>query len=176
MSDASAQNRSLPNVLLVHDNHEWGYEIRRPEVWYERPLDMESGTGLVFTPDPIETDVALSVEIQDLGTEVTPDDLPDLVAAFLAGLDAVPGSYVEQHQAFANEFAIGIDAVQTYDGETGERSKRWIKLLYKGSVQARVIAQAPTVEEYDRLRPLFAPCMSTFMLHDRRPPPDQSSA
>jgi hypothetical protein len=122
----------------------------------------------------VDTATALSVEVQDLGTEVTPDDLPDLVEAFLSGLDAVPGSYVEQQQAFANEFAIGIDAVQTYD-EAGARRKRWIKLLYKGSVQARVIAQAATVAEYDRLRPLFAPCMTTFMLHSRFKP-DPSSA
>jgi hypothetical protein len=141
-------------------------------------LDVEDGYGLIFTPDPEDTTTALSVEMRDLGTEVTPDDLSDLVQAFLAGLDAVPGSYVEQHQAFANEFAIGIEAVQTYDGPDGpndQRRKRWIKLLYKGSVQARVIAQAATVEQYDRLRLLFAPCMTTFMLHSRWPPPDPGS-
>jgi hypothetical protein len=165
----------LPNVLLVHDNHDWGYEIRRPEVWHERPLDVDDGQGLIFTPDPEDTSTALSVEVRDLGTEVTSDDLPDLVQAFLAGLDAVSGSYVEQHQAFANEFAIGIEAVQTYDspeGPNGQRRKRWVKLLYKGSVQARVIAQAANIEEYDRLRPLFAPCMTTFMLHSRWSPPN----
>jgi len=97
---------------------------------------------------------------------VTADDLPDLRQAFLAGLEAVPGSYIEQQQSFANEYAIGIDAVQTYD-EDGVRRKRWIKLLYKGSTQARLIARAPSVEAYDRLRPLFAPCMTTFMLAAR---------
>jgi hypothetical protein len=133
---------------------------------------------VIFTPDPVDTATALSVEAQELGTEVTPDDLSDLVAAFLSGLDAVPGSYVEQHQAYANEYAIGIDAVQTYDDPGGPddsgtvRRKRWIRLLYKGSLQARVIAQAATVEEYERLRPLFAPCMTTFMLHSRVLSPD----
>jgi hypothetical protein len=128
---------------------------------------------VIFTPDPVATDTALSVEVHDLGTEVTPGDLSDLVAAFLSGLDAVPGSYVEQHQAYANDYAIGIDAVQTFDnpggpdGPDGRRRKRWIRLLYKGSLQARVIAQAASVEEYERLRPLFAPCMTTFMLHSR---------
>ena len=91
------------------------------------------------------------------------DDRPDLEQAFLAGLRAVPGSHLEQHQTFANEFAMGIEAVQTYD-EDGQRRKRWIRLLFKGSVQARLIAQGATVEEYDRLRPLFAPCMTTFMI------------
>jgi len=107
--------------------------------------------------------------VRDLGTEVTPDDLSDLVTGFLSGLDDVPGSNVEQHQAYANEYAIGIDAVQTFD-EAGQRRKRWIRLLFKGSVQARVIAQAASVSEYDRLRPLVAPCMTTFMLGGRLPP------
>ena len=121
---------------------------------------------MLFAPDPVDTSTSLSVEVRDLGTQVTPDDLPDLRQAFLDGLDAVPGSSIEQQQSFANEYAIGIDAVQTYD-EDGARRKRWIKLLYKGSTQARIIAQAPSVEEYERLRPLFAPCMTTFMLAAR---------
>lgn len=104
--------------------------------------------------------------MRDLGTEVAPDDLSDLTEAFVAALQAVPGSYIEQQQSFANELVMGVDVVQTYD-EDGVRRKRWIKLLYKGSTQARVIAQATTVEEYDRLRPLFAPCMTTFMLAAR---------
>lgn len=129
-------------------------------------LEVENGQGLLWAPDPVDTSTSLSVEVRDLGTEVSSDDLSDLTEAFVAALQAVPGSYIEQRQSFANEFAIGIDAVQTYD-EDGARRKRWIKLLYKGSTQARVIAQAATVEEYDRLRPLFAPCMTTFMLAAR---------
>ena len=103
--------------------------------------------------------------MRHLGTEVTPDDLPDLEQGFLTGLRAAPGSQLEQRQAYANEFAIGFEAVQTYD-EAGQRRKRWVRLLYQGSVQARVVAQAATVEEFDRLRPRFAPCVTTFMFGD----------
>jgi hypothetical protein len=52
--------------------------------------------------------------------------------------------------------------VQTF-AETGQRRKRWIRLLHHGSLQARVIAQGATVAEFDYLRPLFAPCMTSFM-------------
>jgi hypothetical protein len=156
----------LPNVLLIYENRRWAYEFRRPEVWHERPLEVEGGQGVLFSPDPVDMTTSLSVEVRELGTVVTPDDLPDLEAAFLAGLRAVPGFEIESHDAFANEFAIGVDAVHTFV-ENGTRRKRWLKLLYKRSVQARVIAQAATVAEYDRLRPLFAPCMTTFMLGGR---------
>jgi hypothetical protein len=164
--ESARQGEPLPNVLLVYENPEWAYEFRRPEVWHERPLEIDGGQGVLFAPDPVDTATALSVEVRDLSIDVTPEDVPDLEAAFLDGLRAVPGSVIESHQAFANPFAIGIDAVQTFE-EDGVRRKRWIRLLYKGSVQARVIAQAATVAEYDRLRPLFAPCMTTFMLGRR---------
>lgn len=164
--EGAGQAEPLPNVLLVYENARWAYEFRRPEVWHERPLEIEGGQGVLFSPDPADTTTSLSVEVRELGVDVTPEDLPDLQAAFLDGLRAVPGSEIESHQAFANPFAIGIDAVQTF-AEDGARRKRWIRLLYKGSLQARVIAQAATVAEYDRLRPLFAPCMTTFMLGRR---------
>lgn len=127
---------------------------------------MQEGQGVVFAPDPDMLATALSVEVSDLGTVITPDDLPDLEDAFLSGLRAVPNSLILESQSFANEFAIGVDAVQTFE-EDGQCRKRWIRLLFKGSTQARVIAQGATVEEYDRLQPVYAPCMTTFMMSDR---------
>jgi hypothetical protein len=156
----------LPNILKIYQNDAWGYEFRHPEVWYERALEIDGGQGVIFTPGPEARTTLLSVEVRDLGTVVAPDDLADLIEGFLAGLRAVPDSHLEQHEAFANPFAMGIDAVQTY-ADAGQRRKRWVRLMFKGSVQARVIAQGATVAEFDRLRPLFAPCMTTFMLVDR---------
>jgi hypothetical protein len=131
-----------------------------------RPLDVEGGQGVLFAPDPDSTQTALSIEITDLGTEVMPADLPDLEAGFLNGLRSVPRSRIVQHETFANDLAFGFETVQTYV-EAGQRHKRWINLLYRGSRQARLIAQGATVEEFDRLRPIFAPCVSTFMFGDR---------
>jgi hypothetical protein len=155
----------LPNELLVYRSPTWGYQLRRPAPWYERPLEVEGGQGVLFAPDPEILTTVLSVEIRDLSTVVTPEDLPDLEQGFLSGLRAVPDSQLMEHEAFENPFALGIDAVQTYV-ESGQRRKRWIRLLFKGALQARVIAQAATIDEYDRLRPLFAPCMTTFMFGD----------
>ena len=123
---------------------------------------MDGGQGVLFSPDPDSTQTALSIEIRDLGTEVTPADLADLEAGFLKGLRSVPRSRIIQHESFVNDLTFGLETVQTYI-EAGQRRKRWINLLYRGSRQARVIAQGATVEEFDRLRPVFAPCVSTFM-------------
>jgi hypothetical protein len=139
-----------------------------PDVWIERELDVESGQGVLFAPDPEQVMTALSVEIRDLGTEVTPADLPDLEDGFLRGLRGVPRSRIVEHSTFSNDLTFGFESLQTY-AEAGQTRKRWINLLYRGSRQARLIAQGATVEEFDRLRPVFAPCVSTFMFAARPP-------
>ncbi len=108
--------------------------------------------------------------MRDLGTEVTAQDLPDLEKAFLKGLRSVPGSKVERHAAFQSIVHIGLEAQQTFD-EGRQRRRRWIRVLYNGRLQARLIAQGATVAEFDRLRPLFAPCMTTFLFGDLWPEP-----
>ncbi len=142
----------------------------RPDVWFERDLRVDGGQGVIFTPDPEELTTALSVEVRDLNTEVTAEDLPDLSKGFLKGLRAVPGSTLEQHAEFENMFHIGLEAQQTFV-DAGQRRQRWIRVLYKGTLQARLIAQAATVDEFARLRPVFAPCMTTFLFGDLWPEP-----
>jgi hypothetical protein len=139
-------------------------------VWVERDLDVEGGQGVIFAPDPEELRTAISVEVRDLGTEVTPDDLPNLDKAFLKGLRSVPGSKLEQHEVFQSPYHIGIEARQSFD-DGGQRRRRWIRVLYNGRLQARLIAQGATVAEFERLRPLFAPCMTTFLFGDLWPEP-----
>jgi hypothetical protein len=142
----------------------------RPDVWFERDLDVEGGQGVIFTPDPEEVTTAISVEVRDLTTDVTAEDLPDLEKGFLKGLRSVPGSKLEQHEVFQSLYHIGVEAQQSFDA-AGQRRRRWIRVLYNGRLQARLIAQAATVEEFDRLRPVFAPCMTTFLFGDLWPEP-----
>ena len=154
----------------MYESARWGYEWRVPDVWYERVLDVEDGQGVLFAPDPEDLGTFLSIELRDLGTEVTDADLPDLKRGFLRGLRSVKRSRLLHTDAFASEFSIGVEAIQTYaaaDGDGAKRRKRWIRLLYKDSRQARLIAQGATIQEFDRLQPLFAPCITTFMFSYR---------
>jgi len=77
----------------------------------------------------------------------------------------VPGSKVERHAAFESIVHIGVEAQHSFD-DGGQRRRRWVRVLYNGTVQARLIAQGATVAEFNRLRPLFAPCMTTFVFGD----------
>jgi hypothetical protein len=165
LREAVSRPDTLPNVLLVTDSQEWGYTLRRPEVWHERSLDVEGGHGRVFTPDPETLDTMLTIEVRAMPMTVRERDLRDIEAGFLSGLRQVPGSTIHEHRAYANQFGIGVDAVQSYD-DGDVRRKRWVRLIHRGKRQARLIAQGATEAEYDRLRPLFAPCMTNFRLHD----------
>ena len=156
--------------MRAYRNREWGYSLPRPDAWIERSLDVEGGQGVIFAPNPEELKTSISVEVRDLGTEVTAADLPNLENAFLKGLRSVPGSKVERHDAFQSIVHIGLDAQQSFE-EGGQRRRRWIRVLYHGTLQARLIAQGATVAEFDRLRPLFAPCMTTFLFGDLWPEP-----
>jgi hypothetical protein len=160
----------LPNALRAYRNREWGYSLPRPDVWFERNLDVDGGHGVIFTPDPEHVTTAISVEVRDLATEVTADDLPDIEKGFLKGLRSTPGSKLEQHAVFQSPYHLGVEAQQSFDVD-GERGRRWIRVLYSGTLQARLIARAGTVEDFDRLRPLFAPCMTTFLFGDVWPEP-----
>ena len=142
----------------------------RPDVWFERNLDVVGGQGVIFTPDPDQVMTAISVEVRDLGTEVTADDLPNLEKGFLKGLRSVPGSKLERHDVFKSLYHIGVEAQQSFDAG-GQRRRRWIRVLYKGTLQARLMAQGATTQEFDRFRPLFAPCMTTFLFGDLWPGP-----
>jgi hypothetical protein len=158
----------LPNALRAYRNVEWGYSLPRPDVWFERNLAVEGGQGVIFTPDPEELTTALSVEVRDLATEITAADLRHLDKGFLKGLRSVPDSKIEQHAVFQSIYHIGLEAQQSFDA-AGQRRRRWIRVLYKGTLQARLTAQGATIEEFDRLRPLFAPCMTTFLFGDLWP-------
>ncbi|MGI9145429.1 MAG: hypothetical protein ACR2IK_02600 [Chloroflexota bacterium] len=160
----------LPNALRAYRNREWGYSMPRPDVWFERNLDVEGGQGVMFTPDPDDRLTGLSVEVRDLATEVTAEDLPDLGKGFLKGLRLVPGSQLAQHAVFHSMYHVGVEAQQIFD-DAGQRRQRWIRVLYKGRLQARLVAQGATVEEFERLRSVFAPCMTTFLFGNLWPEP-----
>lgn len=142
----------------------------RPDLWFERTLDVDGGQGVIFTPDAEELMTGISVEVHDLGTDITAADLPDLDVAFLKGLRSVPGSKLEHHDVFHSVHHMGVEAQQSFEAD-GQRRRRWIRVLYRRTLQARVIAQGATLEEFDRLRPLFAPCVTTFLFGDVWPDP-----
>ncbi len=152
--------------LIVYRNFEHRYSVLYPEGWHQLELATEEGgQGIIFAPPPGDAATSFSVEARDLGTTVGEEDLPTLRAGFLAGLRRMPKSRIESQEEDAIGRLISLEARQTYrEGDTPR--KRWVRLLYQGSTQARLIAQGATAEEFDYWLPMFNQMMRTFRFGD----------
>lgn len=163
--------------LKAYRNREVGYSFIYPEDWHQFDLQIEDGHGVLFAPRPDDVSTSLSVEVRDIGTTVTADDLPTLRRGFIEGLSTVPGSTIESRDAYDVGFLIGLEARQTYrDGE--HTRKRWIRLLFKDTLQVRLVAQGASPEDFDYWTPTWDPAMTTFTFGDvwpEPPPADPSS-
>jgi len=151
--------------LKYHRDVRYGFSLLYPESWHAFDLP----DGKLFSPSPVDPVTFLSVEVKDLGTRVKAADLPDLREGFLTGLRAVAGSEIESHQDYDVGFLIGLEARQTYR-ERRTRRKRWIRLLYKDTLQVRLVAQGATTREFEFWLPCFDPGMTAFVFDGGLPP------
>jgi hypothetical protein len=158
---------ALPSFtgLLVYREPTLGYSFLVPDGWQRGELVGAEGTAVLYAPTTPEMFASFSVGGRDLGVEVTSADLPDLRAGFLRGLRKLPGARAKLLDASAIGRLISLEAHQTYrDGQAVR--KRWVRLLYQGTIQVRLIAQAATVQEFDYWLPMFYESMRTFQFGD----------
>ena len=72
---------------------------------------------------------------------------------------------IEQHEAEVVGGLLALEARFTfYDGATAR--KRWVRLLYQGHTQVRLVAQAASVEGYAYWEPMFYEAMRTLRFGD----------
>jgi hypothetical protein len=127
-----------------------------PDGWAK--LDVQDGQGVFYAPEPADLLTGLAVEAQDMGTMVRASDLPAVRRGFLAGLRQLPECRIERREAEAVGSLIRLEARHTYrDGDA--LRKRWVRLLYQGRVQVRLIAQAASVDQFGYWEPMFYTAM-----------------
>jgi hypothetical protein len=132
-------------------------------------MEVETGKGVIYTPDPSDTYTNFSIEARDLGTTTEAGDLGALRTGFLRGLRSFRRSRIESEEAEAIGRLTTMEARHTYldgGGRRGVRRKRWVRLLYQGSTQVRLVAQGATVERFDYWLPMFFESMRTFRFGD----------
>ena len=152
---------SLPSFtgLQVHHDAQHDFSVLIPVGWQR--LDVESGLGDFYAPDPDEPRTGFAVEARDLGTDVVPGDLAAVRRGFVQGLRELPECKIESREAEAIGGLITLEARHTYrDGEATR--KRWVRLLYQGRTQVRLIAQAASVDQFDYWEPMFYSTMRTM--------------
>lgn len=157
--------------LVAHSDRQYNYSFFVPEGWHRRDLGRvgdDSGpvdSGVFYAPILDDEFTGFSAEGSDLGMTVTGDDLVALKSGFLSGLRKMPNSTIESQEAEAIGTLITMEARHTYrDGRVTR--KRWVRLLYQGSTQVRLVAQGATVEAFDYWLPMFFESMRTFRFGD----------
>ena len=151
--------RSAFTGLVVHHDPAFDYTLLVPDGWQRLALS-GSPSGVFYAPDPDDLLTGLAIEATRLGTPVRPADRSALRAGLLAGLRTLPSSHVELHTAEAVADLITLEARVTF-GEAEAIRKRWVRLLYRGSTQLRLVAQAASVETFAYWEPMFFEAMRT---------------
>ncbi len=139
-----------------------------PIDWHK--IDWQDGRqGIIFVPPQNADEHTLyAVEVSDLGTEVTSDDLHYISMGFLNGIKQLPEAKIESKKESVVNKLIQLEAKYTYL-EAGETRKRWVRLFYHGTRQIAVTAQGKTVEAYDYWLPMFNEAMMTVKVHNSKP-------
>ncbi len=151
-------------ALVVYRNPEYRFSFLYPEGWHERELETDGLTGVIYAPRPDDTDTNFSVEVREIGVEVAEDDLPELLAGALEGFRALPGVEITHEESYAIGTLIGLEIHAAYrEGEA--RRVRWLRLLYRGTRQFRMIAQGEA-GDFAYWEPMLAQMMRTFRFGD----------
>ena len=155
--------RTYTGLLLYRDPAR-AYSFFVPMDWNRLELET-TASGIMFAPDPADPLTSFSVEGEDLGLAVTAEDLPSLKRGFLAGLRKLPRSMIESSEAEAIGAVLTMEARHTFRQDAVTR-KRWVRLIYRDTVQVRLVAQAATIEQFDHWLPVFFQTIRTFRLGD----------
>jgi hypothetical protein len=149
--------------LIVHRDPDAGYSLLLPDGWQRHDLADTGGT--LYTPDQDDPTTGLELHGQDLGTEVQARDLPAIRRGFLRGLRQLTGCQIEQQEDTAIGGLLTLEARLTYRDRDGTR-KRWVRLLYQGTMQVRLLAEGSTVERFAHWEPMFFTAFRTVRFGD----------
>jgi hypothetical protein len=145
--------------LALHRDRKWRFSFWYPHEWHR--YDWTDGReGVLYAPHPTDYSSSFSVEVKDLGTEITAADKEDLHIGFLEGLSSLPECEIETEESWAAGNLIGCEAKYTFR-ESGRLRKRWSRLLFEGSRQFHFVAQGASPDEYEYWEPMLFEAMET---------------
>jgi hypothetical protein len=124
--------------------------------------------GIIFSPVLEDNHTLFAVEVNDLGTTVTSDDLPHLSKGFLDGIKGLPDRKIESKKEAVTGKMLQLEAKYTFL-ENEQTRKRWVRVLYHETRQVTITAQGATIEAFDYWLPMFYEAMMTINVHNIMP-------
>jgi len=159
--------KSTPSFKGLNWYREQYFSLFIPIDWHKInwPDDRQ---GILFTPTQDDNHTVLAIEINDLGTTLTSDDLPYLSKGFLDGIKNLPERKIESKKENVTGKLLQLEAKYSFL-EDGQTRKRWVRVLYQDTRQITITAQGATLELYDYWLPMFNEAMMTINVHNTMP-------
>jgi hypothetical protein len=124
--------------------------------------------GIIYVPTRDDSHTFYAVQIDNLGTPVTSEDIPDLVQGLLNGIHQQNDSRIETQTHSTVGKLVELEARFTFLEGT-ERRKRWVRVLYHENRQVTFIAQGSTEQVFHYWLPMFYEAMMTLKVHSTKP-------
>lgn len=124
--------------------------------------------GVIYGPDADDPYTIFAVDLKDLGTNITGDDLDILAEGFFESIESLPDCVIESRKQKVTGKLLELEAKYTYT-EQGQTRKRWVRQFYHYTRQIAMTAQGATPEKYDYWLPLFFEAMMTATVHNSKP-------
>jgi hypothetical protein len=167
MTNERKDNTEKPIFKGLSWCHEQYFSFFVPIDWQrtERP---DGKQGVIYVPAYDDAHTFYAVQVDDLGTQVTAEDVPDLETGLLSGINQLTESQIESYGTSSVGTLIQLEAKYTYL-EDGLRRKRWVRMLYHETRQIIFIAQGKTEPIYHYWLPMFNEAMMTLKVHSTKP-------
>jgi len=136
------------------------------ETRWNRYKFSDGRAGIIVSPEESDPLTTFSVQVRELDTEVSGDDLPTLTEGFVAGLQSLPDCKIESQEESVTGSLVMLDARLTFT-EDGITRKRWVQLVYRGKRQYLLVGQGATVEDFEWWLPMFFMATNTFVIGPR---------
>ncbi len=158
--------------LSWHRNQYYSFFV--PSDWHKNAWP-DGRQGIIYHPPVDDPFTLLAIEVWDLGTPITPDDLDDLYDGFLTGVRELPGCEVESHEHWIRGDLMCLEARYSF-AEQDHHPRRWVRQFYHQTRQIAFTAQGSTHEVFDYWMPMFFEIMMTTQIHSTVPEPDADLA
>ncbi len=164
---AGKTQKQYPAIKGLTWHRDQYYSFYTPLDWH-RFYWADDRQGEIHGPDPDDPLTVFAVDVKDLGTQVTADDLDVLAEGFFESIEQLPESHIEFRDQKTAGSQLKLETKYTFR-EQGETRKCWVRVFYHGTRQIAMTAQGATPEKYDYWLPWFFEAMMTAQVHSTKP-------
>jgi hypothetical protein len=151
--------------LLWHREQYYSFFI--PNNWHKFQWS-DDRDGVIYCPDLVDPFTFFAVDLKDLCTLITPNDLDILAEGLFESIEKLPEFNIESHSQKVTGSLQELETHYTFR-EHREMRKRWVRVLYHETRQIVMTAQGSNARTYDHWLPWFFEAMTTTKIHNIKP-------